>query len=282
MKIRDKVKIAAVQMDPKIMKIEDNLNKIIMNIKMSAQNGAALVVFPECALTGYMYASREEAFPYTETIPGPSIEKMAGICKEYRVFTVVGMLEKAKDKCYNTAALIGPQGLIGRYRKVHLPYLGIDRYLDRGDEPYTVYPTSIGNLGLFICYDVNFPESARSMVLQGADILVLPTNWPEGRQKVPKYVIITRAFENKAHIVACDRVGKERGAGFLGLSKIVNAWGDTLAEAGNIAEETIYAQVSLADSREKHVVIKAGEFEYDYIHDRKPELYPGICDKNDG
>jgi predicted amidohydrolase len=156
---------------------------------------------------------------------------------------------------------------------VHLPYLGIDRYLDRGNEPFTVYPTPIGKIGLFICYDVNFPESARSMVLQGADILVLPTNWPEGRQKVPKYVTITRAYENKVHLVACDRVGEERGAKFLGLSKIINAWGDTLVEAGNEAEEIIYAEVSLADSREKHVVLKAGEFEYDFIHDRKPELY---------
>jgi predicted amidohydrolase len=224
-------------------------------------------------LTGYMFTSREEALPFAETIPGPSTEKLARICKEQNIFSVVGMLEKDNDHLYNVAALIGPQGVIGRYRKIHLPYLGIDRYIDGGNEPYTVYQTPIGCIGLLICYDINFPESARSMALKGADILVLPTNWPEGRQKVPKYVTVTRAFENKVHLVACDRVGEERGSEFLGLSKIINAWGDTLVEAGNKAEETIYAEVTLSDSREKHVVIRAGEFEYDFINDRKPELY---------
>jgi predicted amidohydrolase len=269
----DKVKIAAVQIDLQIMNIKDNLNKISRHIQTTAQNGANLIVFPECALTGYMFVSREEVLPYAESVPGPSTQKLTQICHEQNAYTVVGMLEKDHDKLYNVAVLVGPQGVIGCYRKVHLPYLGIDRYLDRGNEPFTVYQTPIGKIGLFICYDVNFPESARSMVLQGADILVLPTNWPEGRQKVPKYVTITRAYENKVHLVACDRVGEERGAKFLGLSKIINAWGDTLVEAGNEAEEIIYAEVSLADSREKHVVLKAGEFEYDFIHDRKPELY---------
>lgn len=276
--MQDKVKIAGVQMDPKIGAVKENLAKIMERTGTAAANGANLVVFPECALTGYMFTSRTEAIPFAESIPGPSTEKLAALCRELGVYLVAGMLEKERDKCFNAAVLVGPEGLIGKYRKNHLPFLGIDRYLDSGNQPFPVFETAVGRIGLFICYDCTFPESSRVMALAGADILVLPTNWPEGRAKVPLYIIPTRAYENKVHVVAVDRVGRERGAEFLGKSKIVNAWGDVLAEAGIENEEIIYGEVSLAEAREKHVIIKAGEFEADFIHDRKPHLYGKITE----
>ena len=271
--MRDKIKIAAVQMDPEIMKNRENLDNILLKTRNAASNGADLIVFPECALTGYVFASREEAIPFMETIPGPSTDKLIACCKELGVYVIVGLLEIDAGKCFNVAALMGPQGLVGKYRKVHLPFLGIDRFVDPGDKPFQVYKTPIGNIGIHICYDCNFPESARIMTLLGADILALPTNWPEGRGKVAKYVIITRAYENKVHLVAVDRVGSERGAKFIGSSKIIDAWGDTLAEAGSDDEEIIYAEVTLAEARQKRIVFKAGEFELDFIGDRRPELY---------
>jgi predicted amidohydrolase len=276
--VQDKVKIAGVQMDPKIGAVKENLAKIMERTRTAAANGANLVVFPECALTGYMFTSRTEAILFAESIPGPSTEKLAALCRELGVYLVAGMLEKERDKCFNAAVLVGPEGLIGKYRKNHLPFLGIDRYLDSGNQPFPVFETAVGRIGLFICYDCTFPESSRVMALAGADILVLPTNWPEGRAKVPLYIIPTRAYENKVHVVAVDRVGRERGAEFLGKSKIVNAWGDVLAEAGIENEEIIYGEVSLAEAREKHVIIKAGEFEADFIHDRKPHLYGKITE----
>jgi predicted amidohydrolase len=269
----DKIKIASVQIDPEIKAIQKNLKKILNGLREAASNQAQLIVFPECALTGYVYTSREEARPYMETIPGPSTQKIAEVCKELGVFTVVGLLEKDGGKCFNAAVLIGPKGIIGKYRKNHLPFLGIDRFMDKGDRPFRVYKTPIGNIGLLICYDCNFPESCRVMTLLGADILVLPTNWPEGRGKVAQYVVVTRAFENKVHFVVADRVGIERGTKFIGQSKIINAWGDTLVEASRDNAEIIYGEVSLAEAREKHVVLKPGEFEYSFIGDRRPELY---------
>ncbi len=276
--MRDKIKIAGVQMDPRIGAIEENLEKISQQARTAAASGADLIVFPECALTGYVFSSCQEAQPFMETIPGPSTDKLVNICRELGVYIVMGLLEKDGHYCYNSAVLSGPEGLIGRYRKNHLPYLGIDRFVDGGNEAFRVYETQIGRIGLFICYDCTFPESARVMALAGADILALPTNWPQGRAKVPQHVIITRAFENKVHLVAVDRVGKENGAKFLGLSKIINAWGDTLAEAGSEDEEIIYGEVKLSEAREKHVIIKAGEFEADFIHDRKPWLYGKIAE----
>lgn len=270
------VKIAAVQFDPKIMQNGKNLERMLAELRNAAANGAKLIVFPECALPGYVYASREEALPFMETIPGPSTVKLAAACKELGVYAVMGLLEKDGNKCYNAAVLTGPEGLIGKYRKIHLPYLGIDRFVDRGDKGFTVYKTPVGNLGLFICYDTNFPESARSMALMGADILVLPTNWPDGRDKVARYVIVTRAFENHVHLVACDRVGNERGGSFIGTSKIINCTGETIAQASTDQEETIYGEVDIAEARQKKMVIKPGEFELDMIADRHPEFYGEI------
>ena len=278
--MNDTVKIAAVQMDPVIGENKKNLDRILSETKKAAANGARLVAFPECALTGYVFPSRDEARPYMETVPGPSTNAMAACCADLGVHIVVGMLEKDGAGCFNVAVLVGPKGLVGKYRKIHLPFLGIDRYLDRGDRPFEVYKTPIGNIGMHICYDCNFPENARVMALMGADILVLPTNWPQGRGKVPKYVVNTRAYENKVHFVAVDRVGHERGTSFIGTSKIVDAMGDTVVQASTDKEETIYAEVNLADARQKKLIFKPGEFEMNFIADRRPEMYGKITEAN--
>jgi len=278
----DKIKIAAVQTNPKITKNKDNLDKILSEIETATKNGADLVVFSECALTGYVFSSREEALPYAESIPGASTDKLSTCCRRLGVYAVVGLMEREAGRCYNAAVLTGPKGLIGKYRKNHLPFLGVDRFLDPGDQPFRVYSTPIGNIGIHICYDSAFPESTRVMALLGADIAVLPTNFPAGREKMLDYVVNTRALENKIHFVAVNRVGSERGTSFCGRSKIVNASGDTLVEASRDKEEAVYAEVSLAEAREKHIVFKAGEFELDRMRDRRPELYGEITKKRPG
>jgi predicted amidohydrolase len=275
----DKIKIAAVQTNPKITKNKDNLDKILSEIETATKNGADLVVFSECALTGYVFSSREEALPYAESIPGASTDKLSACCRQLGIYAVVGLMEREAGRCYNAAVLTGPKGLIGKYRKNHLPFLGVDRFLDPGDQPFRVYSTPIGNIGIHICYDSAFPESTRVMALLGADIAVLPTNFPAGREKMLDYVVNTRALENKIHFVAVNRVGSERGTSFYGRSKIVNASGDTLIEASRDKEEAVYAEVSLAEAREKHIVFKAGEFELDRMRDRRPELYGEITKK---
>jgi 5-aminopentanamidase len=276
----DKVKIAGVQMDPILMSNRENLDKILLYAKSAAEKGAKLIVFPECALTGYVFASREEAIPYMEPIPGPSTDELARFCRGTGTYIIIGLLEIDGNKCYNAAALVGPEGLIGKYRKIHLPFLGIDRFLDRGDQPFQVYQTPVGNIGILICYDCTFPESARVMTLMGADILALPTNWPKGREKAPGLIVPTRAFENKVYIAAVDRVGSERGTDFIGLSKIIDTAGDTLAAASGDKEEVIYAEVNPASARQKRTILKAGIFEWDFISDRRPELYGEITKKN--
>jgi len=276
------VKIAAVQMELELMKVSENLKSILNAVRKAADNEANLIVFPECSLTGYIFSSRDEALPFAETIPGPSTKKLASLCEELKVYVVFGLLERESDKLFNAAAFVGPQGLIAGYRKNHLPFLGIDRFVDRGDKPFQVHQTPIGNIGLEICYDIIFPESSRVMTLMGADILVLPTNFPQsgGRGEKLNCCVSARAIENRVHVVSADRVGGERGSSFAGLSKIVDASGSILALASADKEEIIYGEVSLEAARQKHLVFIPGEWGVDHIKDRRPELYGIITQPN--
>ena len=276
----DKVKVAAAQTDPKLMKISENLEGMVSAVRKAAANQANLIVFPECSLTGYLFSSREEALPFAETIPGPSTERLFSLCRELKVYVISGLLEKEGDSLFNAVALVGPQGLIAGYRKNHLPFLGIDRFANLGDRPFQVHPTPIGNIGMHICYDILFPESARIMTLLGADIIVLSTNFPQGRGEALNCTARARAIENKVHIVLADRVGTERGFAFAGMSNIVNATGEVLSLASPDKEEIIYGEVSLEAARQKHRIFIPGEWEIDNIRDRRPELYGIIAQKN--
>ena len=275
----DKIKIAAVQTDPKLMQVEENLDIMVKSAREAAGSGANLVVFPECSLTGYVFTSREEALPYAETIPGPSTEEMVPVCRDLGVHVVFGLLEKDGDGLYNALSFVGPNGFVASYRKNHLPFLGVDRFVDKGDRPFQVHSTEIGNVGVHICYDVLFPESARIMALLGADIVVLSTNFPQGRGDALNCVARARTIENKVNMVTSDRVGTERGFTFAGLSNVVDVTGEVLSIASPDKEEIVYGEVSLEAARQKHRVFIPGEWEIDNIGDRRPEIYGVITQK---
>ena len=114
-----------------------------------------------------------------ETLPGPATEMLAADCRELNAFAIFGLLERAGNQLFNSAALVGPQGFIGSYRKTHLPCLGVDRCTVVGDRPYQVFDLGGLRVGMLICYDGSFPEPSRVLALNGADLIALPTNWPE-------------------------------------------------------------------------------------------------------
>ncbi len=267
------IKVAGAQMDPVILDGAANLARCLELLKTAAKRGAQLVVFPEAALTGYVYCSLREALPTAEPIPGPSTEGIAAACRELNVYAVFGLLEKDGGKCYNASAFVGPSGLIGKYRKLHLPYVGVDRFVDQGDLPLQVHDTELGRIGLSICYDLDFPEHARVLTLLGAEVIVSIANWPEGVEFVPEYLLRTRARENMVNHIAVNRVGEERGVRFIGRSKVVNSMGIQLAEGEPYKEDMIFAEVDPASAREKHQVIIPGELEVDMVRDRRPEFY---------
>ncbi|MEQ8790937.1 MAG: carbon-nitrogen hydrolase family protein [Pirellulaceae bacterium] len=270
------IRIAGVQMDIKLAKPDENLARMEQMLEQTAAEGARLTIFPECALTGYCFESLAEARPYAEPAPGPSIERMAGVCRRLGMHVVFGMLEQDGERMFNTCALVGPEGLVGTYRKIHLPYLGIDMFTTPGDRPFAVHQAGELRIGMHICYDGAFPEAARVMALAGADLIVLPTNWPPGGRCTAQFVTNCRAMENHVYYAAVDRVGVEREFSFIGHSRICEPSGAAIADAAHDRPAILYADLDVDIPRNKHLVRVPGKHEIDRFADRRPEMYGPI------
>lgn len=271
--------VAAAQIDSKLGKVEMNLARVMGHSGEAVGNGAGLVVFPECALTGYQFESREEALEAAQAIPGPITDAMSLLCAELRAHVIFGMLELHDGRLFNTAVMTGPDGILFKYHKNHIPFQGVDRFVDKGDVPFQLCTAGELSIGLEICYDIFFPESARVHSLLGADLICLPTNFATtGVVERAGHIINTRAIENKVYVLSCNRVGEERSYPFCGRSKIVDPMGTTLAEAGDDGEEIIYAQIDPAQARNKRITHAAGEWEIDRMADRRPEIYGKVVE----
>lgn len=268
--------VAAVQMDPRIGDKAGNLERMERWARQAAGLGARLAAFPECALTGYCFDGPEEAFSLAEPIPGPSADALGRISRELGIYLVFGLIEVEGDRLYNALAFLGPEGIVGEsYRKIHLPFLGLDRFSTRGERPFRVHHTPMGRIGLNICYDAGFPESSRVLALLGADLILLPTNWPPEAGLFAEHGIITRAIENHVYYMAVNRVGEERGQRFIGRSIIVDPLGRTLALGSEGEEEILVAELEPARARRKRVVRGPAHI-VDRIAHRRPDLYGPI------
>jgi 5-aminopentanamidase len=272
------IRVTGVQMNVQRGKVPENREKMLSLFHQAAAEGARLVVFPECALSGYVFDSREEGLAASEEVPGPSTEAMAALCMQTGAYAVFGLLEAAGESLYNSAVLCGPEGIIGVYRKTHLPFLGVDRFTTLGPGPYLVMNTPIGRFGLLICYDLRFPEASRCLTLLGADMLILPTNWPEGADASPDFTAPARAVENRVFVVAVNRAGEEKGLPFIGRSQIIDPVGKRLAVAETRGETMISADVDPTVARRKRLIIKPEVFEIDTVGDRRPELYRALME----
>jgi len=273
------LRVAAVQMEVALADRQKNLERILEFAREAAGEGARLVVFPECVLTGYVLESREEAMELAEGADGPTVKVMESLCCDLGIHVVYGYLERDVDRVFNALAFVGPQGYVAGYRKIHLPHIGLDRFVDPGDRPFEVLDTDLGRLGLHICYDGAFPESCRVLALQGAELLLLPTNWPAGAEPFPLYCVNTRAWENTVNFLAADRVGVEREARFIGLSRIVDSQGKTLAEADGESETILIADLDMDAPGVKRTVRVDGSHFVDRIADRRPEHYGRLTEE---
>jgi predicted amidohydrolase len=273
-------KIAAVQMDCRLSDKTFNLGAMRSRLREAAGNGARLVVFPECALTGYCFQSKDEALPLAEGVPGPASRAIAEDCRALGVWAIFGLLERPGDSnhFFNACALVGPDGVVGSYRKIHLPFLGVDRFAMKGDRPFAVHDLGGLRVGVNICYDGSFPESARVLTVLGADLVVLPTNWPTGARASACYLTPARALENHIYYAAVNRVGEERGFRFIGQSRLAGCDGELLTPAGSDQEEILYADINPAIARQKRIIKIPGQYEIDRVADRRPEMYRPLCE----
>jgi predicted amidohydrolase len=269
--------VAAAQIEPKLAEPERNLEACLARLEEAAAAGAELLVLPECAVPGYMFESAEEALPFAEEIPGPSSEVLERESRRLGMHVVCGLLERDGDTLRNAAVLVGPDGLVGTYRKTHLPFLGVDRFVVPGDE-LTVYDTPLGRIGVEICYDLRFPEVTRTLALKGADIVAHPTNFPMAAKVQTELITVARAAENRIYLLTANRVGKERSGEFCGWSQIVDPYGTRLAEAGETEEALLVADVDVEKARDKDYVIP-GEYELYLFGHRRPELYGALLEE---
>jgi predicted amidohydrolase len=272
-------KIAAVQMDCRLGEVAANCDAILGKLAEAQRQSVRLAVFPECALSGYAFDSLAEAMPFAESIPGPSTQGLAKACAEHNIWAVVGMLERDRERVFNACVLVGPGGFLAKYRKIHLPFLGVDRFTTPGDQPFAVHDIGGLKIGMSICYDGSFPETTRILMLQGADLVVLPTNWPAGAESTVKHLVQCRALENHVYYAAVNRVGTERGTRYIGQSRIVNVNGDLQASAGPDEETMLIAEIDPERARNKQIVRVPGKYMLHRVNDRRPEMYGPLTER---
>jgi len=266
------IRVAGCQIDPQLGEVDHNLDRIERAVAEAAAAGARLVVLPEAAVTGYVFNSLDEALATAQraAIAG---DQLAALAAQHHIALIVGTLEAEARELFNTALIFSEDGRRYRYRKMHLPFLGVDRFVTPGPDAPEVYDLAGMRVGVLICYDLRFPEAARICGLDGADLIALPTNWPIGVQFHPGIFAPARAAENHVYLLACDRVGEERGTTFIGRSILLDTNGTALATASDSDEELIVGEVDWELARQTHHTRIPGEHEWDTIGDRRPGLY---------
>jgi predicted amidohydrolase len=282
------MRLACVQSNVAFGNFEENLSRAVARLREMKHQGVDLVVFPETYLTGYcvdsnedavklaMQVSSSEAAPNMVENSGAAtatgiLDRLSKACDEIDILAVVGFAEREGTLLFNTAALLEPGEAPRYYRKSHLPDLGFDKFVQPGSA-LEVFETRLGKIGILICYDLRPPEAARVLALKGAELIVLPTNWPMGAEVSAEHIAIARAAENRVFIASCNRTGEENGFRFIGRSKIVHPTGRVLAAAGE-GEEVIVADLDLAEARQKRTVAIPGRYETDVFTCRQPDLY---------
>lgn len=244
-------------------------------VAVTAEEGARLVIFPEAALTGYVFDSEPEALEGAIEMDGPEMRRVCEACRAAGAWAITGAVERDAGSVYNAAFLVGPDGLVGRYQKIHTLCLGVDRFVRRGEQ-FRVWDLPIGRVGLNICYDGTFPESSRTLKLMGAQLIVLPTNWP--RLDMKRAQTTMRAYENHVNYFAVNRVGEERGTVFPGGSMAAGPLGEILAEGGD-GPCRVVAKFDMRAADVNHVVVAAAAYEFDYEADRRPAAYGPITNQ---
>jgi predicted amidohydrolase len=260
------LRVAINQTNPVFGAKEENIRQAL---SMMAGAKADLYVLPELFASGYNFVDVDEVKALAEPFKGgQTFREMSRFAREGDCYVVYGFAESSGSKFYNSAAIVGFDGTDGLYRKVHL----FDReklFFEPGDLGFPVLYTSIGKIGLMICFDWYFPESARTLALQGAQLIAHPANLvlpncPDGMR--------TRCMENRVFAVTADRVGTEERGGntltFIGQSQIVSPFGEIVHRASPDKAEIVIEEIDLAIANDKRLNARNHLF-----NDRRPDTY---------
>lgn len=263
------MRIATIQFAPVLGYPEATIERLARLLPSAA--GADLVVLPELCNSGYNLESPEQAWDTSEPIDGPFVHWLTATCRSHGFHIVSGLNERAGDRLYNSAVLVGPMGYVGRYRKLHL-FMNEKDFFQPGDEGLPVFDVSLGGetwrTGMLVCFDWLFPEAWRVLALEGADVICHPSNLvlPGLAQRaVPIHAVI-----NRVYVATANRVGTERDLTFTGLSTIADPQGNIVTQASADGEQIISADADVTLARDKNITPRNH-----VLADRRPDAYLG-------
>ncbi|MFN8586982.1 MAG: nitrilase-related carbon-nitrogen hydrolase [Candidatus Eisenbacteria bacterium] len=264
------LRIAFVQGRPEFGRTEDNLER---GLALAATAEAELVVIPELWSTGYVFSSKRELAALAEDPrTGATARALAWAAKREKRWYVAGFAEAARGgRVYNSAMLVGPRGLVTVYRKLHL-FEREHEWFEPGDLPLSVHKVAAARVGLLICFDWRFPETARALALMGADVIAHPSNlvYPNAQEAMR-----VRGLENRVYVVTANRTGTEKRPGgtvpFTGRSQIVAPSGEVILKTSKTAEIALAADCDLGRARDKALTKLSHLW-----NQRRPEFYGAI------
>ncbi len=258
------MRLAVVQTNPRFGEVQANTETALALMETAH---ADLYVLPELFNTGYNFINTDEVDRLAEPVQGATYEALAVFAKQNSCYVVYGFAEKA-DQIYNSSALVGPTGLIGLFRKVHL-FNRENLFFAPGDLGFPVFDLPFGKVGMMICFDWIYPESARTLALKGAQLIAHPSNL------VMPYcpdAMVTRCLENRVFAATANRVGREDRGGitftYIGKSEIVSPRGEILKRLSDNEASIAVVEVHLAQALNKRL----NEFN-DLLKGRREEAY---------
>jgi len=255
------INAAAIQFNVKQGDVDANLAYVRSALRRVAGQGTQLAVLPEMWSSGFAYKNLNELALRTAGI----VEELLELSRELKLVIVGSMPEPHGEKVFNTVYVADNGTLAGVYRKLHLfSLLGEERAFDSGDS-WLLADTTLGKIGVIICYDLRFPELSRRLALEGAAVICVPAQWPKPRQEHWRTLLRARAIENQLFVVACNACGPIGKLDFFGMSMIIDPKGELLAEVGE-AECEIAAPLDMQLMAEWRAQIPC-------FNDRRPELY---------
>ncbi len=261
------MRIGIAQTDPAFNERDRNIEDAF---ELIGQKQADLWVLPELFATGYQFVSADEARGLAEPVPdGPTTKALINFASTYGCHVVAGLPERDGDRVYNAAVLVGPNGFLACYRKVHL-FCAEKEHFAPGDRSFPVLDIGVARIGLMVCFDHLFPESARSLALQGADVIAHPANLvlPDLAQRT----MAIRALENRVFTATANRVGEESRTAetlvYTGRSQIVQPDGEVLLRLSDDAAEIGVVEIDIERARDKRITSYN-----DVLADRRPDQY---------
>ncbi len=260
------MKVGFFQFRPLFGKPEQNCKKIVTAL---SDVDADLIVLPELALSGYYFKDKDETLTYAEDPDNSrNLDALSALAAQRNMHFVVGFSEKRGQQCYNSAALIGPNGIEHIYRKIHL--FNEEKFcFDPGDIPFTVNEVNRMKIGIMICFDWAFPEAMRTLVAKGAQLICQPSNLV---LTFCQETMLARSIENRVFIITANRYGEDKrpqgSLKFTGKSQLVAPGGALLHRAASQRDAVFITDINPVDADNK-MITKHN----DLFKDRRPEFY---------